>query len=171
MTSPRLIRAHRIVALGLGAVVILVCCAGAALVLRDELTAFFTPQVVIAPRDVPADAYQRMLAAARSVDPEAHTVEIVTAARSDRAYEIILKGARGERHLFVDPHDARVVADNERQAMPFVTLFTLHRELFLGSNGAYLAAAGGFALLFLAASGMVLWCPRSACASAAAARR
>jgi uncharacterized iron-regulated membrane protein len=161
VTSPRLLQAHRYVALGLGVIVLLLTCSGAALVFRDELTAFFTPQVVIAPRDIPADAHQRMLAAARSVDPEARTVEIVPAVRPNRAYEVILKGARGERHLFVDPHDARIVADNDRQSMPFVTLFILHRQFFLGGGGDYLAAAGGFALFFLAASGIVLWWPRA----------
>ena len=161
MTSPTLVRVHRWVALGLGVVVLLVAGTGAALVFRDELTAVFTPQIVIAPREVPADVYQRVLAAARSVDAEPRTVEIVPAERPDRAFEVILKGARPERHLFVDPHDARIVADDDRQAMPFVTLFVLHRELFLGPNGEYLAAAGGFALLFLAASGIVLWWPRA----------
>jgi uncharacterized iron-regulated membrane protein len=152
---------HRWTALGLGIVVLLLTCTGAALVFRDQLTAVFTPQIVIAPRDVPADAYQRVLAAARSVDPEARTVEIVPAERPDRAFEVILKGGRPERHLFVDPHDARIVADGDRQAMPFVTLFVLHTQFFLGGNGEYLAAAGGFALLFLAASGIVLWWPRA----------
>lgn len=152
---------HRWTALGLGIVVLLLTVTGAALVFRDELTAVFTPQVVIAPREVAADVHQRLLAAARSVDPEARTVEIVPAVRPDRAFEVILGGGRPARHLFVDPHDARIVADGERQFMPFVTLFALHREFFLGPNGVYLAAAGGFALLFLAASGVVLWWPRA----------
>lgn len=161
MTSPTLLRVHRWTALGLGVVVLLVSCAGAALVFRDDLTATFTPQVVIAPREVAADVHQRMLAAARSVDPDAREVEIVPAERSNRAFEVILKGAAPERHLFVDPHDARIVADSDRQAMPFVILFVLHKQLFLGANGEYVAAAGGFALLFLAASGVVLWWPRA----------
>lgn len=161
MTSPKLVRIHRWVALSLGLVVLLLACSGAALVFRDELTAVFTPQVVIAPREVPADVHQRMLAAARSVDPEVRTVEIVPAERPDRAFEVILGGGRLVRHLFVDPHDARIVADGDRQSMPFVTLFVLHKEFFLGPNGVYLAAAGGFALLFLAATGIVLWWPRA----------
>ena len=161
MTSPTLVRIHRWVALGLGIVVVLLTGAGAALVFRNELTAFFTPQVVITPRGIPADVHQRMLAAARSVDPGVRTVEIVPAERPDRAFEVVLKGGRPERHLFVDPHDARIVADNDRDAMPFVTLFTLHKEFFFGGNGEYLAAAGGVALLFLAASGIFLWWPRA----------
>jgi len=161
VTSPRLVRAHRIAALGLGVVVILVCCAGAGLVFRDPLTATFTPQVVIAPREPAPDVYQRMLAVAASVDPDARAVEIEPSGRPDRAFEVTLKRAGTERHLFVDPHDARIVADSDRQAMPFVTLFILHKWLFLGPNGEYVVAAGGFALLFLAASGVVLWWPRA----------
>lgn len=148
-------------ALGLGVVVALVTCAGAALVLRDELTVTFTPQVVITPRAAAPDVYQRMLAAAASVDRDARAVEIEPARRPDRAFEVTLKGAGSERHLFVDPHDARIVADSDRHAMPFVTLFVLHQRLFLGPNGAYVAAAGGLALLWLAASGIVLWWPRA----------
>lgn len=161
MTSRRLLQAHRYVALGLGVVVILVTCAGAALVLRDELTATFTPQVVITPRAAAPDVYQRMLAAAASVDRDAIAVEIEPARHPDRAFEVTLKGAGSERHLFVDPHDARIVADSDRHAMPFVTLFVLHQRLLLGRNGEYVAAAGGFALLWLAASGIVLWWPRA----------
>ena len=161
MTSPTLVRIHRWVALGLGIVVLVLTGTGAALVFRGELTAFFTPQVVIAPREIPADVHQRILAAARAVDSRARTVEIVPAERPDRAFEVVLKGDRPERHLFVDPHDARIVADSDRDAMPFVTLFTLHKESFLGGGGEYLAALGGFALMFLAASGIVLWWPRA----------
>jgi uncharacterized iron-regulated membrane protein len=161
MSSPGLLRIHRWVALVLGVVVLLLTLAGAALVWRNELTATFTPEIVIAPRPPTPHAWQRVLEAARARAPEARSVEIEPPERADRAWEVILHGARAGRHLFVDPHDGRVLADSARQAMPFVTLFRLHTSLFLGPAGEYLAALGGFALLFMAMSGIVLWWPRS----------
>lgn len=161
MTSAALVRVHRWVALGLGAVVLLLALAGASLVFRDELTAFFTPEVAIAPRAAAPDAWQKVLDAARSRDPEARSVEIVPAERAARAWEAVLHGARAGRHLFVDPHDGRVVADSDRQAMPFVVLFRMHTSFFLGPNGEYLSGLGGLALLFMASSGIVLWWPRA----------
>ena len=159
MSSPVLVRVHRWVALGLGVVVLLLTLAGASLLYRDELTAFFTPEIAIAPRAAPPDAWQRVLTSARSQVPEARSIEIVPARREDRAWEVVLHGVRAGRHLLVDPHDGRVVADSDRQSMPFVTLYRLHTTLFLGPNGEYLAAIGGLALLFMAVSGIVLMPP------------
>ena len=160
MTSPGLIRVHRWVALGLGAFVLLVTVAGASLVYRDELTVFFTPAIAIGPHAPGAGEWQRVLAAARSRDADARAVEIVPAQRDDRAWEAILGGARAGRSLFIDPRDGRIVADSDRQSLPFVTLFRMHTSLFLGPRGEYLVGLAGFALFFMAASGVVLWWPR-----------
>ena len=64
MTSPGLVRVHRYVALGLGALVVLMGLTGAALVFREELTAVFTPAVKVSAQPVTAGEYQRILAAA-----------------------------------------------------------------------------------------------------------
>jgi uncharacterized iron-regulated membrane protein len=159
--SPALVRVHRLVALGLGALVVLVTLAGAALVFRDELTPLVTPQAVVPPRAMAPDAYQRMLEAARALEPSARSIEIVPAPRADRAAEVIVHGARGHRHLFFDPHDARLVADSERQWMPFATLFWWHKELLAGGGGSYAIGVAGFAAAFLAGSGIALWWPRA----------
>ncbi len=161
MTSPALVQAHRLVALGLGALVVLVTLAGAALVFRDELTPVFTPRIVVSPREAPPDAYERMLDAARRIAPGASGFDIVPARRGDRAAEVIVRTPGGRRHLFFDPHDARLVADSERHWMPFATLFELHRELLAGEGGATVVGIAGFALAFLALSGIVLWWPRA----------
>ncbi len=160
MTSPGLIRVHRYVALGLGALVVLMGLTGAALVFREELTAVFTPAVNVSAQPVTAGGYQRILAAARRVDPGARSLDIVPSGRADRAAEVIIYKTGPERHLFVDPHDGTVVADSEREWLPFATFFQLHRRFMLGEPGEYAVGVAGVALAFMAASGLVLWWPR-----------
>lgn len=161
MTSPGLVRVHRWVALGLGAFIALVTAAGAALAFRDELTPLATPQVVVPARERAPDGYQRMLDAARSLEPAARAFDLTPAARADRATEVIVRGPERDRHLYFDPHDARLVADSERQPMPFVTMYRLHKELLAGTRGVYAVGVAGIALAFLAISGLVLWWPRA----------
>ena len=156
----KLVRVHRYVALTLGAIIVVLAMSGASLVFRDELTAFFTPAIAIAPGPMPAGQYERLWTAARNAYPRATSVEIVPSLRADRAVEIIIEGARGERHLFVDPRDGAVVADSDREWLPFASLYQFHRRFFLGEKGEYVAAAGGAALLFLALTGLVMWWPR-----------
>lgn len=160
MTRARLVRLHRYAALGAGVLVVLVALAGASLVFRDTLTVWFTPAVAIAAREPTPDAWQRMLEAARALEPRATSIEIVSSARADRAYEVLAQGPRGPRHLFIDPHDASVVADSERQWLPFATFFRLHKNLFAGEGGEYVVGAAGATLAFMAVSGLILWWPR-----------
>lgn len=160
MTRAALVRLHRYAALGAGFLVALVALAGASLVFRDALTAWITPAVAIAPRVPPPDAWQRLLEAARALEPRAVSIEIVSSARADRASEVIVEGARGARHLFIDPHDASVVADSERQWLPFATFFRLHKNLLAGEAGEYVVGAAGAALAFMSVSGLILWWPR-----------
>ena len=155
-----LVRVHRCVALGAGAFVVLVTLAGASLVFRDTLTVWITPAVAIAPRVPPPDAWQRVLEAARALEPRAASIEIVRSARADRACEVIVEGPRGGRHLFIDPHDASVVADGETQWLPFATFFRLHKNLFAGESGEYVVGAVGATLAFMVVSGLILWWPR-----------
>jgi len=160
VTSPALVRVHRSVALGLGLLVVALGLAGAALVFRDELTPLFTPAVAVSPAPVPPGPYARILAAARGVDPAARSLDIAPAERADRAAEVIIHGDRGERYLLVDPHDGAVVADGDREWLPFATLYEFHRRFLLGAAGEYAVGFTGFALAFLAVSGLVMWWPR-----------
>jgi len=160
VTSPGLLRVHRYVALSLGVIVVALGLTGASLVFRDELTAWFTPAVAIAPGPIAPGQYQRLWSAARRAEPAASWVEIVPPPTADRAVEIILVGARGERHLFVDPRDGAVVADSDREWLPFATLYQVHRRFLIGETGEYVVAAGGAALAFLAVTGLVMWWPR-----------
>lgn len=160
MTSPRLLQAHRYVALGLGALIVVIGSTGASLVFRDELTAWFTPAVRIDPGSPAAGWYERVLAAVRAAAPQAKSIDIAPSRRTDRATEAIIRGPGGERHLFVDPHQGKVVADSDRQWLPFATFFQLHKRLMAGESGEYLVAAAGMALGFLAVTGLVMWWPR-----------
>jgi len=106
--SPALVRVHRYIALGLGFLVVALGLAGAALVFRDELTPILTPAVRVSPAPVAPGQYARILAAARSADPAARSLDIAPAERADRAAEVVVHGDRGERYLLVDPHDGTV---------------------------------------------------------------
>ena len=161
MTSPALVRVHRYVALGLGVLVVAMGLTGASLVFRDELTAFFTPAVKVSAAPVAAGEYARIVAAVRSTEPDAKSMDIVPSARVDRAMEVIAYRSDGSEHnLFVDPHDGKVVADGEREWLPFAAFFHLHRRFLLGPAGANIVGIAGLTLAFLAVTGLVLWWPR-----------
>ena len=160
MTSARLVQAHRYIALALGAFIVVMGFTGASLVFRDQLTAWFTPAVRIDSSTPASGQYERVLAAARKAEPRAASIEIVASLRADRAPEIIVSSVRGVRHLFVDPHDGSVVADSDRQWLPFATFFQLHKRFMTGEFGEYLVAVAGAALAFLAVTGLILWWPR-----------
>jgi len=158
--SPALVRVHRYVALGLGFLVVALGLSGAALVFRDELTAVVTPAVKVSSAPIAPGQFARILAAVRKADPAARSMDIAPAERADRATEVIIHGNRGERYLLVDPHDGAIVADGDRQWLPFATLYEFHRRLLSGAPGEYVVGVAGFALLFLAVSGLVMWWPR-----------
>ena len=160
MTSPGLVRIHRCVALGVGAFIVLMGLTGASLVFRDELTAVFTPAVKTGASPVSPGSYQRILAATLRADPAATSLDIVPAAHAGRATEVIVYRAGAEHHLFVDAHDGAVVADGDRELLPFAVLFQLHRRFMLGAPGEYAVGVAGIALAFMAVSGLVLWWPR-----------
>ena len=160
MASPALVRLHRYVALGVGAFIVLMGLTGAALVFRGELTTVFTPAVRVSPSPVPPGEYRRILAATRGAEPGLKSLDIVPPGRADRAVEVIVYKAGPDRYLFVDPHEGRVVADSDREWLPFAVLYQLHRRFMLGAPGEYAVGAAGFALAFMAVSGLVLWWPR-----------
>lgn len=160
MTSPVLVRIHRYIALGLGLLVVALGLSGATLVFRDELGSVFTPAAKVSGAPVAPGEYARILAAVRGVDPAARSMDIAPAERTDRAAEVIIHGDRGERYLLVDPHDGAVVADGEREWLPFATLYEFHRRFLSGVPGEYAVGFAGCALAFLAVSGLVMWWPR-----------
>ena len=160
MTSPGLVRVHRYVALGLGALIVLMGLTGASLVFRKELTEVFTPAVKVSPEPVPAGEYQRILAAVRRAEPDASSLDIAPSGRPERAVEVIVYRSGPDRYLFVDAHDGAVVADSDREWLPFAVLFQLHQRFMLGEPGGYAVGITGFALVFMAISGLVLWWPR-----------
>src|SRR5689334_229399 len=110
---------------------------GASLVFREELTALFTPAVKISQSRVEPGQYARVVAAVGKVEPGARSMDIVPAQRADRATQVVVHSSAGEHYLYVDPHDGKVVADGERQWLPFATLFELHRRFMLGIPGEY----------------------------------
>ena len=160
MTSPALVRVHRYVALGLGLFVAALGLTGAALVFRDELTAVVTPGIEVSSAPVAPGGYSRILAAVRRVDPTASSIDIAPAERVDRAAEVVVHGKGGEHYLLIDPHDGAVAADGDRQWLPFSTLYEFHRRFLSGAAGEYAVGITGFALAFLAVSGLVMWWPR-----------
>lgn len=162
MASPGLVRIHRWVALALGAFIVLVGLTGAGLVFRDELTPVLTPAAKVSPEPVSPGGYERILRAARLAEPRAGFLDIVLSPRADRAAEVIVRRPWSDRYLFVDPHDGRVVADSDREWLPFATLYQIHRRLLAGVPGEYAVGLLGLALVFLAVSGVAMWWPRKA---------
>jgi uncharacterized iron-regulated membrane protein len=149
-------------ALASGAFVVLIGLSGAALVFRDELTPVFTPAAKVSAAPASPGAYERILRAARAAEPGAASLDIAISPRADRAAEVIVHRTGSDRYLFVDAHDGTVVADSDREWLPFATLYQLHRRFLLGVPGEYAVGLLGLALAFLAVSGIVMWWPRKA---------
>lgn len=151
--------------LGLAATlpIVLLSLTGAALVFEPELERWLDPGLwYVQPRPERV-AWQALLDAAKEAHPGQEVIGMQLPLRPDLACVLLIrpKGAAPEDEgtsIFVDPHTGRVLGERGSRSSLMRIIVVLHTSYFL-TWGGYIAGAASAILLFLLASGLVLWWP------------
>ena len=152
-----LLRLHRWVGLALGALLLIQGLTGATLVFRDELEALIHPELNVASGEQRLPL-QRLVETARGARPEA-VLQRVEAAEGGA---LLFRFVEDETPylMALDPVDGRILRQGPLAAWPGEWIFHLHHYLLSGDVGEWIVGIEGFALLFLAITGPIVWWPK-----------
>lgn len=150
------LRIHAWLGLGVGFLLAVIGLSGAVLVLRPSLEARTVSAMNVVPQ--PSKASWQAIYDSGAKASSANVEHIFVARQPDRAHEIWTK--KGEKLFYIDPYSAKVLGEREPQRDFWGWTTSLHTELLKGEVGHSVVGWGGFALLFLGATGLVLWWPR-----------
>ncbi len=161
--SQQLVRQlHLIASAVFGVFAVAVGLSGSALVFRDELErGFYEPRVV------PGSAYlplETLRADATAVEPTRRISMLILPDRPDRPVQFILqkRDARtlkeaDQMSVYVNPYTGVIEGSHRREASLLGRLRDLHFAFFSGPAGLVFNGYVALALIFLSASGFVLW--------------
>ena len=153
---------HLIASAVFGVFAVAVGLSGSALVFRDELErGFYEPRVV------PGSAYlplETLRADATAVEPTRRISMLILPDRPDRPVQFILqkRDARtlkeaDQMSVYVNPYTGVIEGSHRREASLLGRLRDLHFAFFSGPAGLVFNGYVALALIFLSASGFVLW--------------
>ena len=156
--KPTFLKVHRWIGLGVGLFLLAQALTGTALVFRDEIERVIHPGLIVAERGVRLPV-QSLVDAFRTAHPGAELTRAEFPDRADQAVQLrwTMKGARGV--TAIDPYDAHVVGDGPANSWPMEWIFNVHENLHSGPVGQTLIGVEGFALLFMALTGLFYWWP------------
>ena len=156
--------------LGLAVGLFLSICglSGAILILRPSLEPRAVTAMNVAPQSARA-TWQAALESAAGASEGARVEHIFVSPSPKRALEVWTR--KGERLIYVDPHTAQVLGVREPRRDFWGWLSGLHTELLSGERGHSAVGWCGVSLFVLGISGLFLWWPRGALASASTWRR
>lgn len=139
-------------------VLMLMALTGALYLFKPEIEAAAYGRIAqVVPRG-PWTSPDRWVAAARTAAP-GQAVSVFVPEQADRAVQVKVRTAGGERTVFVDPHDARVLGSIEGDGVMGVVK-ALHSLTLLGRPFNILVEiVAGWAVI-LVATGVFLWWPR-----------
>lgn len=156
-TRKTLLRLHRWVGLALGALLLVQGLTGVMLVFRDELEALTHPELSVASagEELPL---QQLVETAREARPDA----VLQRAESTLGGALLFRFVEDEHPylMALDPADGRILRQGPLAAWPGEWLFQLHHYLLAGDTGEWIVGIEGLALLFLAATGPIVWWPK-----------
>jgi len=156
--KPTFLKVHRWIGLGVGLFLLVQGLTGTALVFRDEIERVIHPGLVVAERGARLPV-QSLVDAFHAAHPGADLTRAEFPDHADQAVQLrwTMKGARGV--TAIDPFDARIVGDGPANSWPMEWIFNVHENLHAGPIGQTLIGVEGFALLFMALSGLFYWWP------------
>ncbi len=154
------IRVHLALAVGLGAMMLILGISGAVLVFRDDLEPLFLPAVApVQPRPerVPLQA---LVDAAQRSQPGLRPRALILPEAEGRPARVAMAGRPGEApEVLVDPHSGAVLGARWRERSPLHALRLLHADLYLGTPGRAIVGLLGVAFLLQGLTGAYLWWP------------
>ena len=148
-----------------GVVIFIMSVTGALLAYEKQMVLWAeTRSFNIAPpsADAPRLSVESLLAKAQEVEPQAAFTGVTVRAGANSPVAL----AAGQRTLYVDPYDGRILGETSPGVRRFFRVVTdWHRTLALSgeqrTTGKAITGASNLAFLFIVASGIYLWWPKS----------
>jgi len=148
-----------------GVVIFIMSVTGALLAYEKQIVLWAdTRAFMIAPPSVdsPRLSVESLVAKAREADPQLAFTGVTVRAGANAPVAL----AAGQRTLYVDPYDGRVLGETSPGVRRFFRVITdWHRTLALSGDqrtiGKAITGASNLAFLFIVASGIFLWWPKS----------
>jgi uncharacterized iron-regulated membrane protein len=148
-----------------GVVILIMSVTGALLAYEKQLMLWADARhFTIAPpsADAPRLSVESLIAKAREAEPKAALTAVTVRAGADTPVAL----AAGQRTIYVDPYDGRVLGETSAGVRRFFRVVTdWHRTLALAGDqrtiGKAITGACNLAFLFIVASGIYLWWPKS----------
>jgi uncharacterized iron-regulated membrane protein len=155
-----LFQVHLWSGIAIGLYVFMISVTGSVLVYRNELYRAATPLPIVSkgPGSRLTDA--QLTAAVTRLYPAWQVANLRRAPDRDEAVDVRLTRGDEMKHRLFDPRSGRDLGDSISIGIRLVSgLLDLHDNLFGGTTGRNVNGIGAFALIALAATGMVIWWP------------
>lgn len=146
--------------IGVGLYVLMISVTGSILVYRNELYSAATPpSIVIAPSGARLTDDELKAAANRAYP--GYSITEVRDLPSDQPAAVVLEGAAGHKERYFNPYTGTDIGDaSVPVGIQLVSgLLKLHDDLLGGETGRGVNGVGGFLIIALALTGMVVWWP------------
>jgi uncharacterized iron-regulated membrane protein len=157
-----LFQAHLWSGIGVGLYIFTISLTGSVLVYWNELYRAVTPQPIISRSSSPRLTEGQLTSAALSLYPGYRVVKMSRSRDLDQAVVISLQRGDRLKHRLFDPRSGADLGDSVPTGMRVVAfILDLHDNLLAGHLGRIVNGVGAFAVLLVAASGMLIWWPGS----------
>ncbi len=157
-----LFQVHLWSGIAVGLYIFIISVTGSVLVYWNELYRATTPEPIFSKASGPRLTDDQLTTAARRLYPGYRVARISRSRDPDQAVVIVFeRGKQMKRRLF-DPRTGSDLRDSVSTGMRIVSfILDLHDNLLAGEIGRTVNGAGAFAVLLVAASGIVIWWPGS----------
>jgi uncharacterized iron-regulated membrane protein len=152
---------HRYLGLASGTIIVIVGLTGALLVFAGPLDRALNPglwKVGTGGKRLSPDSVVALL---ESRHPGRQARSVRLPADGTSPFVIAFRGSHGGRTVFVDPYTGRVLGEREPERTLVGRVEGMHTSLLIGKPGLFAIVASTILMLFLLASGYVLWWPRT----------
>ena len=158
-----LFQMHLWIGMGIGLYILVISVSGSLIIFRRELDRALCPRIIMVPKAGRPLTDTELRAKARAAYPDAdfRQVEIHGPRIPGAAVEVWLLGGSLRLERLFDPYTGANLNDTVACEPRFVTwLADLHDNLTGGRGGLRVNGVGAICVLFLSASGLILWWPR-----------
>jgi uncharacterized iron-regulated membrane protein len=146
--------------IGVGLYVLMISVTGSIVVYRNELYTAATPDPIIVRANGPRLTDDELKSVASRAYPGYTIIGISRGQNPDQAVNIALDGRTSRKDRLFNPYTGEDLGDPAPLGIRLVSkLLELHDDLLAGNTGRSVNGLGGFLLIVLALTGIVVWWP------------
>lgn len=153
-----ILKLHLYVGVALGLVISLICITGSAIVYKPELEKLSIKSLTTVSPQNEQVSLQLLLDNVLEVYPDFKVNNLVLYGDETSAYNFrgSLSGKKGRVQIYVDQHTGKVLGADYYSSKLMQWLYDFHVYLLMGKTGLKIVAILGFALIFIAITGLFL---------------